>query len=122
MPGSAKSPTVLVVDDDPSLRLLCRVNLELDGFRVVEAQSIGEAEAALQSEPVDVMLLDVHVGQASGLDLLGSLHGLDRSPAVVLVTGSAEVDEETRSKADGVVVKPFQLEELRATVRRLAGS
>jgi DNA-binding response OmpR family regulator len=61
--------TVLVVDDDPSLRLLCRVNLELEGYRVVEAESVDAAEKALEEEQIDVILLDVHLGNQDGLTL-----------------------------------------------------
>ena len=43
MGKDAQLPTVLVVDDEPSLRLVCRVNLELDGYRVLEAPNVAEA-------------------------------------------------------------------------------
>src|SRR3954463_13722380 len=52
---------VLVVDDEPSIRLLCRVNLELDGHEVLEAHSLATARAALVEEDVDVVVLDVHL-------------------------------------------------------------
>ena len=69
MGENAQSPTVLVVDDDASLRLLCRVNLELEGLRVLEARDVGEAEALLGTEAVDLLLLDVHIGVESGIEL-----------------------------------------------------
>ena len=52
---------VLVVDDEPSIRLLCKVNLELDGHEVLEAHSLATARAALAEEDVDVVVLDVHL-------------------------------------------------------------
>jgi DNA-binding response OmpR family regulator len=114
-----KTPTVLVVDDDASLRLLCRVNLELDGYRVLEAPDVGEAERLILAEPVDVVLLDVHVGPDSGIDLMRTLRERGVAPPVVLVTGSARLDAEIQAEADGVVAKPFRLEELREVVHRL---
>jgi len=54
MGKDAQLPTVLVVDDEPSLRLVCRVNLELDGYRVLEAPNVAEAEQMLLAESVDV--------------------------------------------------------------------
>ena len=54
--------TVLVVDDERSLRLLCRVNLELDGHIVHEAGTLAEARELIDKESLDVILLDVHVG------------------------------------------------------------
>jgi DNA-binding response OmpR family regulator len=119
MGENAQPPTVLVVDDDPSIRLLCRVNLELDGYRVLEASTVAEAEDMLLAEPVDVVLLDVQVGPESGLELMRNLRERGGSPPVVLVTGSARLDAETRAEADGVVGKPFRLDELRDVVRRL---
>ncbi|HET9323522.1 MAG TPA: response regulator [Gaiellaceae bacterium] len=112
MPG--EPATVLVVDDDPSLRLLCRVNLELEGYRVVEAESIGRAQEALERGSVDAVLLDVHLGSEDGLALLPSI--ADRGPAVALLTGSPGAD-----LPDGAAVigKPFSIEVLSRTVRRL---
>lgn len=115
----AQPPTVLVVDDDASLRLLCRVNLELDGYRVLEAPDVAEAERLILAEPVDVVLLDVHVGPESGIELMRTLRQRGVAPPVVLVTGTAQLDAETQAEADGVVAKPFRLEELHDVVRRL---
>lgn len=119
MGETAQPPTVLVVDDDASLRLLCRVNLELDGYHVLEATTVAEAEEILLAEPVDVVLLDVHVGPESGIELMRALRERGGAPPVVLVTGSARLDADTQAEADGVVGKPFRLEELRDVVRRL---
>jgi DNA-binding response OmpR family regulator len=119
MGENAQPPTVLVVDDDASLRLLCRVNLELDGYRVLDAMNVAEAEGILLAEPVDVVLLDVHVGPESGIELMRSLRERGGAPPVVLVTGSARLDADTRAEADGIVAKPFRLEELLGVVRRL---
>ena len=119
MGEDARPPTVLVVDDDASLRLLCRVNLELDGYRVLEAHQVAEAEELLRSEAVDLVLLDVHVGPDSGIDLMRAVREQGGAPPIVLVTGSARLDAETQAEADGVVGKPFRLEELLGVVRRL---
>ena len=120
MGETAQPPTVLVVDDDASLRLLCRVNLELDGYRVLEAPDVAEAERLILADPVDVVLLDVHVGPESGIELMRTLRRRGVAPPVVLVTGTAQLDAGTRAEADGVVAKPFRLEELREVVRRLS--
>lgn len=113
---------ILVVDDDPSLRLLCRVNLELEGHRVVEAASLAEARALLAADPPAVALLDVHVGVQSGLDLIDELRALAPPAAIVLLTGSSDVSAELRARVDAVLGKPFALGELSGAVARLAGS
>jgi DNA-binding response OmpR family regulator len=116
--GSGKG-TVLVLDDEPSLRLLCRVNLELDGYRVLEAGSLEQARAALDAEPVDVALLDVHVGTERGPDLLPELRAQEPPAAVIMLSGTSEVTPEMRASVDGVLGKPFGLDELLDTVQRV---
>lgn len=115
--------TILVLDDEPSLRLLCRVNLELEGYRVLEAATLEEARIAIDDEPVDAALLDMHVGAERGLDLLPELRALEPPAAVVVLSGTSEVTVETRARVDGVLGKPFALDELSETVERvLAGA
>ena len=115
-----KMPTILIVDDDDSLRLLCRVNLELDGYNVLEAPSVAAAEDALAVDVVDLFLLDVHIGADDGLALMRSLREREHRAPVVLFTGSARLDSATISEADGIVPKPFRLEQLLDVVRELA--
>jgi DNA-binding NtrC family response regulator len=108
----ADSRTVLVVDDEASLRLLCRVNLELEGHRVLEAATVSEASALLAAESVDVVLLDVHVGVGSGLDVLDEIEALDLPVRVVLLSGTSEIEQPLRARVDDVLGKPFSLEQL----------
>ncbi|HSS72616.1 MAG TPA: response regulator [Gaiellaceae bacterium] len=109
--------TVLVVDDDDSLRMLCRINLELEGYSVVEASSIERAQEVLAAGPVDAILLDLHVGHGDGRQLIASL-GTPRPP-VALFTGSEAIGPELRSLADAVLAKPFGIDLLAETVGRL---
>ena len=108
--------TVLVVDDDDSLRMLCRVNLELEGYRVLEAPTVERAQDLLRAEGVDVVLLDVHVGSGDGFKVLGEIG----SVRVARFTGSFEVEEQRSATVDAVLRKPFTLTELSETVGRLA--
>jgi len=115
---NAEGKTVLVVDDDESMRMLCRVNLELEGYRVLEAETVERAKELLAQEAVDVVLLDVHVGTGNGFTVLESLRG----ERVALFTGSFQVDEERAALVDAVMRKPFTLTELSETVARLAAA
>jgi DNA-binding NtrC family response regulator len=112
----AERATVLVVDDDPSLRLLCRVNLELEGYRVLEAGDLAAARSALSGDDVDVILLDVHLGNDDGLALLPAINEV--GGGVALLTGSPGAH-----LPDGAIRigKPFSIDELTETVERLAG-
>jgi DNA-binding response OmpR family regulator len=110
--------TVLIVDDEPSLRLLCRVNLELEGYRVLEAASLDEARALLSAEPVDLALLDVHVGSERGLELLPELRAQEPPAAVVVLSGTSDVTPDVRASVDAVLGKPFELHELTGAIER----
>ena len=113
--------SVLVVDDAASIRLLCRVNLELDGHHALEAASLEEARGALAQEDVSLVLLDVHVGSADGLELLDEIRRDYPEVAVALLTGSTDVERARAHGPDAVLGKPFELEDLRRVVE-LAGN
>jgi DNA-binding NtrC family response regulator len=114
--GDFRVKTVLVVDDEPSLRLLCRVNLELEGHIVREAATLAEARAELERELPDVVLLDVHVGADDGLELLDEIEALDLPTRVVLLSGTSDVRPELRERVDSVLGKPLDLRRLAAAV------
>ena len=110
---------MLVVDDDQSLRMLCRINLELDGYHVLEAGSVAQERAVIAHEEIDAMLLDLHLGDGDGRDLLRELG--DDCPPVALFTGSEAIGPELTSLADAVLSKPFEIGLLSSTVGRLVG-
>jgi DNA-binding response OmpR family regulator len=111
---------VLVVEDEQALRLLCRVNLELEGHRVDEAASLAEARKAIERDQPDVILLDRHLGADDGLELLDEIEALDLPVRIVLFSGSSEVGPELRGRVAGVLGKPFTLDSLSAAVSGVA--
>lgn|SRR5262249_38872261 len=110
-------PKALVVDDDPALRMLVRVNLELEGFNVSEAGTLDEAKQSVADSRPDLVLLDVHVGREDSRALLDELRA--GGVRVAIVTGSVDVAE-YRDVADGVLEKPFEPSSLVELARRLA--
>jgi DNA-binding response OmpR family regulator len=111
--------TVLVVEDDPALRLLCTVNLELEGHRVLEAPTVDAARDHIERELIDVVLLDVHVGAHSGYDLIDPIRSKGTAP-IVLMSGTAEVTQADRERVDAVLSKPFEPEDLAMLVSRFS--
>jgi DNA-binding response OmpR family regulator len=111
---------VLVVDDDASIRLLCRINLELEGWTVREAASVAEARTELADGKVDIVLLDVHVGSDNGVEFAEELRRDFPHIAVAMLTGSIGTPMLDDASADAVISKPFTLDELSETVRTLA--
>jgi DNA-binding NtrC family response regulator len=110
-------PLILVVEDDPALRLLCRVNLELEQYEVSEAATIEQARELIAARRPALVFLDVHLGEAESDVLLDELR-LAGIP-VVLVSGSADVSQYV-DRATEVLGKPFEPEALVDAARRHA--
>lgn len=108
------------MDDEPAIRLLCRVNLELEGYTVVEAGSIAEAKERITDDGPRVLLLDVHVGADDGRDLLRHVRTAHPGLRVALLTGTMDAQLIADEGADAVIPKPFTLDVLTGTVARLA--
>ena len=118
--GHAAPARILVVDDEPSIRLLCRINFELEGHEVLEAHSLATAREALEEQEVDVVVLDVHLGGERSDELVAECRAQQPPIPVVLVTGSLDPAHPDLHRADAVLPKPFELDQLLSTVRRLA--
>jgi NtrC-family two-component system response regulator AlgB len=113
---------VLIVDDEPNIRRTLRVALEAMGHEAVEAGSGERALALVERQMFDVALLDLRLGDESGLDLLGPL--LERLPrlAVIVITAYASVDtavEAMRRGAFDYLPKPFTPAQVRAVLERV---
>jgi DNA-binding response OmpR family regulator len=113
---------VLVIDDEPPIRLLCRVNLEAEGMEVLEAAD-GQSglEVARRDRP-DVILLDVMMPGLDGWQVAEELIGDERTRGIpiVFLTARAEVRDRARGfDLGGVdyVTKPFNPVELAPLVR-----
>jgi DNA-binding NtrC family response regulator len=114
--------SVLVVDDERSIRLLCKVNLELEGYRVLEADSLDEARRHLRENDVRAVLLDIHLGTDDGRELLEEIRAGWPGIGIALFSGSSEIGPAATEGADAVIPKPFALEQLVGTVARLLGA
>jgi CheY-like chemotaxis protein len=117
-------PAVLVADDDAAMRMLCRVKLELEGFRVFEADSGEEVERLLATdEQFALLLLDIHLGDRDGMDIARALKETRPGIPVAFLTGSGLYSRDAAEVVgDATIRKPFTLEELISTVTRLARS
>jgi two-component system KDP operon response regulator KdpE len=110
---------ILIVEDDPSIRKLVRVNLVKRGYTVSEAADSHQAIALFQEVPVDLVLLDLMLPGLSGVDVCTWIRARSDVPIIVL---SARLEEDLKvaaldAGADDYVTKPFGSEELLARVR-----
>jgi CheY-like chemotaxis protein len=113
--------TVLICDDEPSLRELIRVSLE-GPYSIVEANDGEEClEVARRVRP-DVMILDMMMPRRNGLEVLTEMRSdehLSDMPVIVLTAQPATREEALRARADLVIVKPFEPDEITAAVEEV---
>jgi CheY-like chemotaxis protein len=119
-PAPATAGTVLVVDDDDSIRSVVRLALEDEGYEVVTAAHGADALRCIRSQQPALILLDLQMPVMSGWQLLAHLGALARDIPVVIMTAGARaraVADELRTA--GYLGKPFDLARLIETVERL---
>lgn len=118
--------TILVVDDEPGIRLYLKRLLGADGFAVQTAADGDEALASLEAAPPDLVLLDVMVGGRDGYEICETIKRDPATRAIKVCMLSAksraiEIEKGMAMGADAYLTKPFSMDELRATVRDLLG-
>ena len=125
---AAAARRILVVDDDDALRHLLQVLLESDGYTVVTASTTQEALAALREGPPDLVLCDVRLPDAPPfalVDHLASDLATMHLPLVVCSGAVREIEQAGERLARphlAVLLKPFDIDALLATVARLLTS
>jgi len=117
-------PSVLVVDDEVSLReLLVRV-AELEGAACDQAADGADAIAILEKRTYDVLVMDMQMPGVSGMDILDHVSEMpvDSRPTVIVATGRVSDMEEVASKVHHVLRKPFGIEEFQEAFRSALSS
>jgi len=112
---------VLLVDDEPQVRLASRQTLELAGYRVRDRASAARALECLHRDWHGVVVSDVRMPGIDGLELMRRCAALDLDLPVILITGHGDVAMAVRAMRDGAydfIEKPFAAERLADTVRR----
>jgi DNA-binding response OmpR family regulator len=113
--------TILVVEDEPTLRETIVDALEADGFRVVAAADGREALTQFRGERPDLVLLDLMLPELSGIEVTRIIRAESGVPIVMLTAKDSELDKVVGLElgADDYVTKPFSLRELSARIRAL---
>jgi len=117
----AVARSVLVVDDEPTLRETLAETLEQDGLRVLTAADGREALERFRSTPVDLILLDLMLPEMSGIEVCRIIRRESNVPILMLTARDSEIDKVVGLEvgADDYVTKPFSLRELQARVRAM---
>ncbi|MCS6871966.1 MAG: response regulator transcription factor [Anaerolineae bacterium] len=125
-PTGSKAPSaprerlrVLVVDDEPRMIGFIRMNLELEGFQVIEATDGIRALEAIRTQLPDIVLLDVMMPNLDGFETLRMLREFSNLP-VIMLTAKGEEDDKVKGLelgADDYITKPFGPRELSSRIR-----
>jgi len=123
VPGSgAKAPAVLIVDDEPLVRLCAVETVEDAGFEVIEAANADEALRILESRSdIHVVFTDVHMpGSMDGLKLAHAIRNRWPPIKIIVTSGREKVAEQDLPAGGRFVAKPYDPSEIRDALRAWA--
>ena len=117
-------PRILVVEDDPDLRTILKLQLISEGFEVIETTNGAEGFAALQTDTPDCVILDLMMPVMDGFGFLKRVRSIIAMTNVPILILTASEDERNKVRgfqyqADSYMKKPYDLGELTNEVRRL---
>ncbi len=118
--GSNPRPRVLVVEDDKSISMGLRINLEAEGYEVLLAEDGERAIEVVQNDAPDLVILDIMLPKVNGLEVLDRVRKSGHTmPIIILSARTGEMDKVTGLElgAEDYVAKPFSLAELLARVK-----
>ena len=113
--------TVLIIDDDESLRRVVEYNLQEEGFRVLMAADGMSGFQTFQAHPIDVVLSDVRMPEMDGLELLARIKAMQPELPVIMLTAHGTINSAVEAMKLGAfdyLTKPFNREQLKAAVRK----
>lgn len=124
MATGERGPTrILIVEDEQHLALLLQMNLELEGYRIELASTGRQARQAMAvSGPFDLVILDVMLPDANGMDLCSGWRAQDMRGPILMLTALGQTEDRVEglnAGADDYLAKPFALPELLARVSAL---
>src|SRR2546428_13278560 len=121
-PAASAPRTVLIVDDEPPTREICgHVATEL-GFRALLAETTEKALDLLEQYPIEIVMTDLMVPEAGGIELLKRIRAEHRQTAVLIMTQYGTIAtavEATRLGALDYITKPFHVDDLRTKLERV---
>ena len=116
-----RGKNILVVDDDPSARESMRLLLTIDRHKVFEAANAEEALQVLGRQPIDLVILDYFMPGMTGNQLALNIKATRPNLPILMVSAYLEKLGERDKPVDGVLGKPFGLDEFRRAIAQLLG-
>ena len=115
----AESSTILLVDDEETVRKVLTFPLERDGYHVVQAVDGEEALARFGDQPVDLVVLDIMLPKLDGIEVCRRMRSRSQVPIIMLTAKDDEIDKVLGLEmgADDYITKPFSVREFRSRVK-----
>lgn len=114
-------PKILVIDDEKLLRWSIEQNLSKEGYAVITAEKGLEGLELISAEQPDIVLLDIHLPDISGLDVLESIKKESRNTIVIMITAFGDIQTAVKTIKLGAydfVEKPFNMEKLKILISK----
>jgi DNA-binding NtrC family response regulator len=116
-----KRPHILVVDDEPAIRLTLETGLSLKGFTTSHADGGLSAIQKIQTETVDAVICDLVMPECDGLSVVRAVREFDRDLPIILMTAQGSLEAAVTAVQDGasdIIAKPFEIATVAAMLRR----
>ncbi len=111
--------TILVVDDELSMREFLKILLEKEGYRILTAADGAEALSLAGQNPIDLVVSDIRMPGISGLELLAALKEKNADLPVIMITAFASPDDAVTAMKNGAfdyITKPFNVDEIKSVI------
>ena len=119
------SNLVLIADDDDSLRQILAVTLQKAGYQTLKARNGAETLDCTKKRDVDVILLDIWLGDANGIELIDDIQGINSTVSIVIITAHGTTQtaiDAAKQRAYGYLTKPIDQRQLLDLVARAAAA
>ncbi|WP_321367851.1 response regulator [uncultured Desulfuromusa sp.] len=111
---------ILVIDDDPTIRVVIRVGLEEEGYQIVELDSGTDAVEMIKSRPIDLVILDIFMDGKEGIETLSEIREVSNKLPIIVMSSSTEFFDISKDLgADHTISKPIDFETLFPLVNKL---
>ena len=111
--------SILVVDDEPSIRECLQIMLKREGYAVSCAEDGREAITLFEKNHFDVVLADIRMPRSTGFEVLNRIKELSPTTKVIMITAHASFESAVESMKEGAydyIAKPFKVDEVKRTV------
>ena len=115
-----KQVTILLVEDEPTIRSFLHIFLEYLGFDVIEANNGLEGMQRYQALPIDAVISDIHMPEMNGLEMMRAIRQYDSAAIMIAMSSDPEwLSLAHHAGAQQTLKKPFDLDELRSVLESL---